>query len=172
MQRVGIISILYKLIGYFLGFLTRTAKNDTINLRIKINDTFQCQIFIFCVYYISHMINVLASFILGSDGNLLCLMQISLRNTGNFRTHRRREHQSIPVLRYIFKNCIDTIREAHIQHLIRFIHYHVADCSQLSHLAFHQVNQAAGSSYDNMHSPLQATNLAIYGRTSIHRKNL
>ena len=31
------------------------------------------ELFIFCVYYISHMINVLASFILGSDGNLLYL---------------------------------------------------------------------------------------------------
>ena len=64
---------------------------------------------------------------------------------GMAATRRESEHQSIPVLRYIFKNCIDTIREAHIQHLIRFIHYHVADCSQLSHLAFHQVNQAAGA---------------------------
>ena len=50
MQRIGIVTVLYQFVGNFLCLLTGAAENDTVDVRIKIGDTFQCKIFISCLY--------------------------------------------------------------------------------------------------------------------------
>ena len=59
-KRVGTVAVLYQLVCYLLSFDTCTAEYDTVNLRIVVYDTFQCEILVLCVYDICYMVYVLA----------------------------------------------------------------------------------------------------------------
>ena len=71
------------------------------------------------------MVHVLGTFITAAYHNLLVVMQVTLGYALYFLTHRGRKEQSVPILRYTFQDGIDTLREAHIQHFIGLVEYHI-----------------------------------------------
>ena len=167
-QRICIVSVLYQLVGNFLRFQTGAAEDNAVNHRVEVNDTFQRQVFVFSMYDVCYVVYVLRSFILRTDGNFLRIVKISLSNTGDFRAHRSREHQSIAVGWHFLQNSIDAIGKAHVQHFVCFIHHYVTDGFQLRYFSLDKVDKASRSSDNDMYALLQAFDLALDGRTSIN----
>ena len=87
MQRVGIVTVLYQFVGNFLCLLTGAAENDTVDVRIKIGDTFQCKIFISCLYHIIDILDVLVTFVLVPDNDLFRVLHVLLHDAGNTLRH-------------------------------------------------------------------------------------
>ena len=169
-QGVGIVAVLYQLVGYLLCFFTGTAEDDTVNLRIKVYHAFQCQVFVFGMDDVCDVVDVLAAFVLGTDGDFLGIVQVSLGNAGNLGTHGSREHQGVPVLRYFFQDGVDAVCETHVQHFIGFVHHDIADRRQVGHLTFHQVDEASRCGHDDVYPLFQATYLAVDGGTTVYRQ--
>ena len=63
MQRLSIIAVLDEFICHFLCFHLRTTEDDGKNAWIIVNQSFQCQIFIFGIYHIINMIYMLGTFV-------------------------------------------------------------------------------------------------------------
>ena len=163
MQRVSVITFLHQFIGNFLCLFAGTAEDDTVNLRIIVYDAFQGGVFIFCMYGIDHMLHVARTFVLASDGDLFCIVKVVLRNTGYFRAHSGREKQCVTFLWNICQDGIDTVRKAHIEHFVRFVHHYVCDSGKRYRFAFHQVEESPRCGNNDMHTPFQAAYLAVDG---------
>ena len=121
------------------------------------------------MYGIDHMLHVARTFVLASDGDLFCIVKVVLRNTGYFRAHSGREKQCVTFLWNICQDGIDTVRKAHIEHFVRFVHNHVLYGGEGHGFAFHQVQQASGCSYNDVYSSFEAAYLAVNRRTTIYR---
>ena len=114
------------------------------------------------------MLHAVGTFVFAADRDLFGVAEVFLGNTGNFRAHRRREKEGIAFLRNICQNRIDAVRESHVQHLVCFIHHHVADGRQRDGLTLHQVQQTSRSGYYDMYTAFQTAYLAVYGRSAIY----
>ena len=101
MQGIGIVAFLHQLICNFLCLFTGAAEDDTINLRIIVDDAFQCFEFIFGLYSVSDVLHIAGTFVLATDRNFLRITQVFFRNACNFRTHGCREQQGVAFLRNI-----------------------------------------------------------------------
>ena len=154
-----IIAIANQLVGHLLRFEFRAAENDGKDARIVIHDTFQRSILVLGIHHIIDMVHVLGTFITATHDDLLRILEEVLGNLFDFPTHRGREEQRIAVLGHTGQDGIDILRESHIEHLVSFIEHHVEHRIQLCHLAFHQVDQSAWRSHDDMHTFLQGAYL-------------
>ena len=119
-QSVGVVTFLHQFVD-FLCFLTGTAENDTVYLRVIIHDTFQSGVFIFGMNGENHVFHVVCAFILASDGNFLGVVQVFFGNTCYFRAHGSGEQQRVALLGHVCQNGVDAVRESHVQHLVRLI---------------------------------------------------
>lgn len=57
MQRVGIVTILYELVGHFCVSMRVQAEDDGINLGIIIHDTLQGQVFVLGMHHVIHVVH-------------------------------------------------------------------------------------------------------------------
>ena len=69
-QRVGIVAVLDEGVGYFLGFEAGAAEDDAVDVGVVVGDAFQCRIFVFGVYEVVDVLDVLGSFVFTADDNL------------------------------------------------------------------------------------------------------
>ena len=172
MQWISVISVLNQLIGYLLCLFTSTTENDTVNLRIEVNHALQCRIFIFRMNDISYVIYVLATLVLSTDCNFFRIVQICFCDTCDIWAHCSREHQRITVLRNFLQDSVDAVGKSHVKHFVGLIHHYVFDSFKMRHLTLHQVNKSSWGSYYDMHSLLQAANLAFDRRATIYGEYL
>ena len=126
-QWIGVITLLHQFVCNLLSFLTCAAEDDTVDLRIIVNDAFQRFVFIFGVHRIGNVLYVTGAFVFTTNRDFFCVLQVILWDTRDFRAHRCREKQCVTLLRNIGKNSVDTFRKSHVQHLVRFVHHNVAD---------------------------------------------
>ena len=166
-EGVGVIAVLDELVGDFLRLLARAAEDDAIDLRIKVHDAFQGEIFILGVDHVVHVVHVLVSFILHADGDFLRVMQVIFGNAGYLRAHRGREEKRVAVFRHIGQDGVDAVGKSHVEHLVGLVHDHIAYGGKGDHATLHEVNQASRRSDHDVHAVFQATYLACDGRTSI-----
>ena len=87
MQRIGVVTVLYQFVGNFLCFLTGTAKNDTVDVRIEVGNTLQCQVFILCTNHIVDILDVLVSFVFVPDNDFFRVLHVLLHDAGNTLRH-------------------------------------------------------------------------------------
>ena len=153
-QRIGVVTLLHQFIGNLLCFFTCAAENDTVYLRVIVNDAFKRSIFVFGMYGIHHMLYVVVTFVLASDGYFLGIAKIVFGYSCNFGRHGSREQQRVSFFRNIGQNGVDAIGETHIQHLVSFIHNHIANGGKRYRFAFHEVQQTSRSGYNNVHALL------------------
>ena len=73
-------------------------------------------------------------------------------------------------MRHICQNGVDAVRESHVQHLVRFVHNYILYGGKGDGFALHKVEQASGSSHDDVYSPFQGAYLALDGRTAVYRQ--
>ena len=63
MQGLCIVAILDEFVGNLLRFDFRTAENNGENVRMEVDNTLQCQIFISGMHHIIDVIHVLGAFV-------------------------------------------------------------------------------------------------------------
>ncbi len=72
-----------------MGFFSRAAKHEAINIRVKINDPFQRVIPVSFFYHIIHVQNIFCTTIFPANGNFNRVAHIPLGNLGHFPGHCR-----------------------------------------------------------------------------------
>ena len=87
MKRIGIIAVRHQFFGNFLGLFTGTAENNSINIGIKICNTFQCNIAVLRAHHIGVMRNSNRTRILCPDCNFERIVHIVRRDSTNFVRH-------------------------------------------------------------------------------------
>ena len=88
MKRLGIVSVLDELISHFLRFDLRATKDDGIDARVEIDDTFQREILVTRVDHIVDVVDVLGTFVARSDDDLLVIVEIVLGDGLDLLAHR------------------------------------------------------------------------------------
>ena len=87
MQRVGVVAVLYQFVGNLLRFLAGAAEDDTVDVRVKVGDTFQGEILIACLYHIIDIADILVPFVLVPDHDFLRVLHVFLRDVGDLLRH-------------------------------------------------------------------------------------
>ena len=75
-QRLRIITVTNQFVGNLLRLQLRATEDDGENLRIVIDNTFQCQVFVFGIHQIIDMVDVLGTFVARTHHNLLVFMEV------------------------------------------------------------------------------------------------
>ena len=117
--------------------------------------------------HVDDVLHVGRSLVLASDGDFLGVVQIVLRDAGYFGAHGGREEQSVAFFGHVGQDGVDAVSEAHVEHFVGLVHHHVLDGGQGDGLALHEVEQAAGRSYDDVHAAFQGLDLAFDGRATV-----
>ena len=105
------------------------------------------------------MIHILCTLVAGADHHLLIIFQILLGHTLYGTTHGSREHQRAMLGRQRVEYLVDSIRKAHVQHLVSFIKHNIIDAFQLGITTVFQVDETTRRSHDDLGAFLQRTNL-------------
>ena len=114
------------------------------------------------------MVHVLGTLVTTAHHDFLMVVQVVQGDLLNLFTHSSREEQGVTLCRHMLKDLVDTVREAHVQHLISLIKHHALDILDLGHTTVHQVDQTSWCSHDNLCSMLQGTDLLFNARTAIY----
>ena len=170
MQRVGIVTILYELIGHFLRLHARAAEDDGINLGIIIHNTLQGQVFVLGMHHIIHVVHRFRPLVARAYHDFLGFAQVLLRDTLYLTAHRGREEQCVMVFGHPGQNLVYALREPHGKHLVGFVQHHVFHMLQRSRPTLHQVDQTARRSHNDLYALPQRTDLRFDVRTAVHRQ--
>ena len=82
-----------------------------------------------------------------------------MRQLGDLRRHRRREHQVLPLARQGGDDAADGLDETHVEHAVRLVeHEDLADVEVRTALR-HQIEQAAGRRHDDVRVAAQRLHL-------------
>ena len=161
MKRLGIVSVLDELISHFLRLDLRATKDDGIDARVEIDNTFQREILVTRVDHIVDVVDVLGTFVARSDDDLLVVVEIVLRDGLYLLAHGGREKQGVAVSGHALKDLVDAFREAHVEHFVGLIKHDVVDLVELCHATFHQIDETAGGSHDDLHAVAQGMDLCL-----------
>ena len=171
-QCFGIVSITYQLVSNFLCFKLCTTKDNCKDARIKVDQSFQSRVFIFCIHQIIDMIHLLGTLVTTSNDNFLMIIQIISGNLFNLATHRCRKKQRITVSWNTLKDCIDTLGKAHVEHLIGLIEHHIIYLVELGNTTFHQVNKTSRRGNNYLCALAQLTYLHLDRCSTVHSSNM
>ena len=138
-QGVGVVALLHQFVGYLLRLLAGAAEDDGVYLRVVVHDALQGGVFVLGMHAVGYVVHVGGAFVLASDGDFLGIVQVVLRDAGYLGAHGGGEEQRVALLRHIGEDGVDAVGEAHVQHLVRFVHDDVLDGGERYGLAFHQV---------------------------------
>ena len=125
MQGVYIIAFSCKSIANFLGIGLGASEYDSINTRVKVNDSFQSFVAMLRSGYIILMIDTGIGRIHFSHGNFHGLFHVLFTHLSNFGWHGSTKKPGTFAGWSIFKYKLYIFLKAHIQHLICFIQYNV-----------------------------------------------
>ena len=167
-ERLRVVAVFDQSVGHFLRLQARAAKDNTVDLRIIVDDALQCVIFIARLHKIIRMVDVFSPFIARSDHDFFMVVQIIAGYALNLAAHRRGEKQRVSILRNACQDSIDAFRESHIQHLVRLVEHHVFHVLEFGHAALHQVDEAPRGRYDYLRAAFQRADLAFNTRTAVN----
>ena len=172
MQRVHIITVADKIVGYLLRLALRAAEYYGVNIRVCIGYALQRKIFVLCVDHIIYVAHILSPLVLRAYHEFNGAVHIILRYFCNLVGHSGREKQHLTVFRHISENAVDVVYKAHIEHLVGLVENHRMHVRQIYRSAFYQVQQTTRSGNDDMHTFFQRPYLALYARTAIYGQHL
>ena len=171
MQRVGIVSVFYQCVGYFLCFEPGAAEDDAVYAGIVVGNTFQGQIFVFGVYEIVDVFYILCPFVFAADNDFPGRMHVFFCDTAYVGRHGGREKQHTSFVWNSRKYFVDTFGKSHVEHLVGFVHNHGMYPVELYHTSVDQVDEAAGCSDDYVYAFFECTYLAFDARSPVYGKN-
>ena len=172
MQRLGVVAVLYQFVGHLLRFQLSAAEDNRKNAWIVIYNAFQRQIFILGIHHVIDGVNALGALVAATHNYLFVVVQILFGYTLYLFAHSGREHQRVMIGRERLEYLVDTVREAHVQHLISLVKYNVCYQLQAGIAAVHQVNQSARCGHDNLNALFQRAHLWLDGSATVHRLNV
>ena len=158
-QRLGIVSVAYELVGYFLRFRLGTAEDYAVYARIEVDDALQGKILVLGVHHIIYVIDVLGTLVARSHYNLLVVVQIVEGNAFDVLAHSSREQECVAVGRHVVEYLVDRVGEAHVEHLVSLVEHHVSHLLHLRCATVHEVDETSRSSHYNLCPVLQGVNL-------------
>ena len=152
MQRLCIIAVLNQFVCYFLRFDLRATEDNGKDTWIIVNDTFQREILILGIHHIIDMVHILSTLITTTHHNLLVVVQVFLGHTLHLLTHGGREHQRVMFCRQRLEYLVDTVRKAHVQHLISLVKNDIRHLFQTGKATMHQVHQSSWCRHNDIHT--------------------
>ena len=167
-QRLGVVSVAYEFVGYFLRFRLGTAEDDAVYARIEVDDALQGKILVLGVHHIIYVVDVLGTLVARSHYNLLVVVQIVESDALDVLAHSSREQECVAVGRHVVEYLVDRVGEAHVEHFVSLVEHHVAYVLHLRCATVHEVDESSRSSYYNLSPVLQGVNLVDNGSAAIY----
>lgn len=158
-EGLGVVAVLDELVGNLLRLELRTAEDDGEDTRVIVYDTLQGQILVLGVNEIVDVVDMLGALITAADNDLLIVVEILLRDLLNLLAHRGGEEERVVVLGQLLEDGVDTLGEAHVQHLIGLVEDDIADVVELRHATVDEVDETARRGDNDLHALLQLADL-------------
>ena len=95
--------------------------------------------------------DVLVAFVLCPDDDLLGLVHVGGSDGADLSGHGSGEEQEVALTRYLREDRLQTLGEAHSEHLIGFVEDHRLDGVETSSTSLHEVYEATRGSHDDLH---------------------
>ena len=168
MQGIGIVAVLYQFVGNLLCLHTGTAEDYAVDSGIVVHHTLQCQIFVLRAYHIIYMVHMLCSLVARTHLYLLRVLEVLACYGLNFLAHCGGEEQCAVLLGYTAEDFVQVFLEAHCEHFIGLVQYHVSYGGEVGCSALHQVYESSRRSHEHVYATLEGTNLCLYAGTSVH----
>ena len=168
MQRVSIIAVLHKLVGYVLSFDSGPAEDNSVHVGIEIGDPLQGQISIFCMYRVADMTDVLGTGIPRAYGDLLGVMHVVPGYGRHLPWHGRGEEQCLSRIWHLLKDGLKIFLKAHVQHLISLIEHDMLHILEINQLASNEIMNTARRGYYYLHTFPDGPYLSIYWRATVN----
>ena len=108
-EGVGVVTVLNQFVGNLLRLHACATKNDGIDFRVVINDTFEGEVFVARAYHIIYMIDVLGAFVTTTHDNLSGIVEIILGDALNLFAHCGREEERSVIGGYTFKDGVNAL---------------------------------------------------------------
>ena len=119
------------------------------------------------MHHVVDMVHMFGTLVAAAHHNLLVVVQVVLGDGLDLLAHGGREEQGVAVGGHALENLVDALRETHVEHLIGLVEHHIAHVVELGHAAVHQVDEAAGSGYDNLYALAERIDLVDDGGATI-----
>ena len=166
-QRLGVVAVLDELVGYLLRFYLRAAEDDGEDFGVVVHDALQCQVLVLCVHHVIDVVNVLGTLVARAHDDGLVVLQILCCHALHLAAHRGREHQRAVLFGQGLEDFVDTVREAHVEHLVGLVEHDGRHLLQMDVAAVLQVDESPWRGHNHLHALLQGTHLRLDGSTAV-----
>ena len=170
-ERVCIVSVGDQLVGDLLRVAPCAAENDTVYIGVIVGDTFQGEVFVFCVAHVVDMPYIFCPLVPASDYDLLRIVHVVLGDLFDLARHGGGEKQHLALFGNLFQNGVDAVEEAHVKHFVGFVHDHGRNVVEPYGAALYEVEQTSRRSDHDVHTVFQAAYLAFDARSAIYRQD-
>ena len=107
MQRLGVVSVVYELVGHLLRLALRAAEYYGEYLWVVVNDTLQGEVFVLGVDHIIYVVDVLGALVAAAHYYLFRLAQVVAGYFLYLLAHRCREEQRVAVFGHALKYLVN-----------------------------------------------------------------
>ena len=167
-QCFGVVTVGAQLVGDFLSRCFGPAEYNSVHIRMKIHQPFQCRVFLVSPDQKISVVHTFGGCVSPPHGHGLRVVHIVFGDSGDFLRHGGRKQYGAPLRRGCFQNCIQLFFEAHVQHDVRFIQYHVLEHTEVGFALVNEVEQAAGGGYQDMQSSFEGADLFAVPGSAVH----
>ena len=167
MQRLGVVAVVYQLVGYLLRLALRAAEYYGEDFGIVVHDALKGEVFVLGVDHIIYVVDVFGALVAASHHDFLRVGEVVARYLFDFLAHRCREEQRVAVLRHAGKYFVDALGEAHVEHLVGLVEHDVLHRFELRNPAVHEVNESSRCGNDYLCAVLQGAYLVLDRRSAV-----
>ena len=121
------------------------------------------------MYHIVDVVHVLGALVARAHDDGLVVLQVLLCHALHVAAHCSREHQRRVTLRECLENLVDSLREAHVQHLVGLVEHDVRHVLQVGEAAVLQVEESSRCGHDDLCPLAQCPHLRLDGRSAVDR---
>ena len=113
------------------------------------------------------VVDVLGAFVARADDDFLVVVEVGEGDALDFLAHGGGEEEGVALGGNARQDCVNALRETHVEHLVGLVEDHVLDVLEAGHTAVHQVDEAARRGHNHLHAAAQGAYLALDARTAI-----
>ncbi len=107
--------------------------------------------------------------LLASEHDAARILEMTLRNRGDSRRHRRREERRLARRRRLAQNRLEIVGKPHVEHFVRFIEHERDERLELERRAPQMIERAAGRRHDDVGAAAERMDLIAHGRAAVQR---
>ncbi len=171
MQRLGIVPTVYQLSADFITLDLGSAENNAVETLFHVDDAGKSLQLVGLLHLNIDLVGEVAG-----HGVLLDLDQMRITHEPFGKPLYRLGHGRGETEHALFSGCLfqyffDIIDETHIEHFVCFVEYHELEMLEVQGTASEVVEDTTGSSNNDMHAPLEFTQLQFHGGTAVYSGN-